>query len=70
MAHEFMEDKGGVHLMGVLTPEHTLCGQAFDAFESGDADSPLHSTTRTVVTCPECARQIKACKTVKTRSAS
>jgi hypothetical protein len=62
---EFMEDQEGVHLMN---REHTLCGLAFDAFESGDAESKLVPTTRRAITCQECANVIKLCRRVQVRS--
>jgi hypothetical protein len=40
-------------------PEYTLCGDAFDAFESGDADEPIvFANAGQVVTCTECRRAI------------
>lgn len=39
--------------------EYTLCGQAFDAFESGDADEPVREAgPGQRVTCKECRTTI------------
>ena len=42
------------------TQEHTLCGWAFDAFESGDADAPVvFAQPGETVTCLECLAVIR-----------
>lgn len=39
--------------------EHSLCGMAFDAYESGDADGPIvFASAGQQVTCEECRRHI------------
>jgi len=39
--------------------EHTLCGSAFDAYESGDLDEPIIFAKKgEIVTCPECKLEI------------
>lgn len=41
------------------TGEHSLCGMAFDAFESGDADEPIvFAGDGELVTCADCKSQI------------
>lgn len=40
--------------------EFTVCGMAFDAFESGDADAPIvFAGTRQFITCQECCEIIQ-----------
>jgi hypothetical protein len=40
--------------------EHSLCGMAFDAFESGDADAPVvFAQPGEQVTCQECLALIR-----------
>lgn len=53
----FMEDNNGVHYMD---NEHTLCGDAFDAWstESDWPDGEMKPTAKRTITCPECARLI------------
>lgn len=39
--------------------EHSLCGMAFDAFESGDAEEPIVFAKKgEIVTCEECRAHI------------
>lgn len=43
--------------------EYTLCGMAFDAHESGDADEPIVMAKRgEIVTCEDCRGVIKYVK--------
>jgi hypothetical protein len=61
---EFIANKEGVH---ALYGEYTLCGWAFDAPES-ERDwkhGPFEPTKRRTVTCRECARVIRACRSVR-----
>ena len=40
--------------------EHSLCGWAFDAYASGDADAPIvFAQPGETVTCPECLAVIR-----------
>ena len=42
------------------TQEFTLCGWAFDAYASGDADAPVvFAQPGETVTCPECLAVIR-----------
>jgi hypothetical protein len=44
-----------VHAPGNGQGEHSLCGLAFDAYETGDVDDPvIFATAGGLVTCPEC----------------
>ncbi len=46
-----------IHAQGRL--EHTLCGDAFDAYESGDSDKPIViGQVGDIVTCPICKIEI------------
>ena len=48
-----------VVLHGEGQQEHSLCGMAFDAFDSGDADEPIiFAKSGEVVTCPECRAEL------------
>jgi len=39
--------------------EHSLCGMAFDAFESGDSDEEIvFAKSGDMVTCEDCKRHI------------
>lgn len=61
-------ENGLVHLVNPCTPEHTLCGDAFDIdSEQDDAEAVLAAWVpcRTgPVTCPQCARVIQECRRV------
>lgn len=47
-----------VHAPGSISGEFMLCGLAFDAFDSGDAEEPVRWTApRQIVTCEQC-RQV------------
>lgn len=49
-----------------MNGEFTLCGDAFDAFESGDADEPVHfAAPGQLISCPKCREVINHCKAVK-----
>lgn len=51
----------GVHAPGLQ--EHTLCGFAPEAFESGDADTPIvFAVPGQTVTCPTCCQLIEHCR--------
>ena len=42
-----------------LGTEYTLCGDAFDAYESGDSDAPIViAKMNQTVTCPKCRNVI------------
>lgn len=46
--------------------EFTLCGMAFDAHESGDADEPVvFAHQGQIITCPDCRTIINYVKTFK-----
>lgn len=48
--------------------EYSLCGDAFDAFDSGDKDEPIiigKSGDR--ITCEQCLSIIATCKSIKDR---
>lgn len=46
-----------LHAEGLV--EHALCGMAFDAFQSGDADEPIKfAAAGQRVTCEACRRHI------------
>lgn len=63
-AVEFTEDNNGVH---VMDNEHTLCGDAFDAWatESDWTDGEMKETDKTTVTCKKCAAIILMVREVK-----
>jgi hypothetical protein len=63
---EFVENAKGVHLM---LGEYTLCGDAFDAplSEADWDEGPFEATSKTTVTCPDCAQIIFECRAVKFR---
>lgn len=47
------------HADSIAQPEFTLCGMAFDAFETGDADGPIvFSKPGERVTCEDCLHVI------------
>ena len=49
-------------------PEFTLCGDAFDAFASGDADEEHECAGQGgTVTCPECCTQIRDIRDMRYR---
>lgn len=49
-----------------LFAEYTLCGDAFDAFESGDADEPIvFAESGQTITCERCRKIIDYCKSLK-----
>lgn len=49
-------------------PEFTLCGDAFDAFESGDAEEEHeHAEQGGTITCPACCRQIQDIRSMRYR---
>jgi len=63
---KFTENAQGVHLMGAIQGEHSVCGLAFDAGASGDnEDGDLLSTNKTTVTCPNCIMEILNCREVR-----
>lgn len=65
---EFLENKKGVHLMGVQAGgEFTLCGDSFDISntEEGYLDGDLLPTNKKIVTCPDCVRVILHIRGVK-----
>jgi hypothetical protein len=48
-----------VVLHGEGQQEHSLCGMAFDAFDSGDAEEPIiFAKSGEVVTCQECRAEL------------
>lgn len=63
----FVEMGGAVHLMSPIGgAEHTLCGVAFDANASENADELGHQPTqRRTVTCLECAMVVDTCRGVR-----
>lgn len=49
--------KGVIHAAG--EQEHALCGMAFDAYETGDADAPIvFAEPGQKVTCEFCCRVV------------
>ena len=60
MVKEFMENKDGVHLMGV-DGEHGLCGDAFD-IGSEEGEGTMLPTLKTLVTCDGCWEVIRLCQ--------
>jgi 4-hydroxy-3-methylbut-2-en-1-yl diphosphate synthase IspG/GcpE len=64
MKAEFEENEDGVHVLSPLFAEMTLCGDAFDS-EYGDG---LRKTRARVVTCPQCARVVKALRGVRVKA--
>lgn len=49
-----------------LFAEYSLCGAAFDAFDSGDADEPFDfADDSQSITCPDCCRAIKEIKALR-----
>ena len=66
LVRHFVENRDGVHLVGVS--EYTLCGDALegDGVGSGDEDVPRSlDTKRRTVTCPRCAMIIAMCRGVR-----
>ena len=55
----YMEDDSGVHVMGTVEDEGTLCG----VWNSHHND--LQYTRKKVVTCPLCIRHLKTLRSVK-----
>ncbi|MCF6783361.1 hypothetical protein [Stutzerimonas stutzeri] len=49
-----------------IQPEFSLCGDAFDAFDSGDAEEP-HSIAGPgeSITCPECCMAVREVKAIR-----
>lgn len=62
----FTENNNGVHLMSVLNPEHTLCGDAFDiGFCENESCGDLTPTSKKTVTCPRCVKEIENCRGIR-----
>lgn len=52
-----------VHGSHVRPPEFTLCGLAYDAYESGDEQEPvIFAAPGAVVTCKDCRAVINHCR--------
>lgn len=46
--------------------EFTICGIAFDAFDSGDVDEPTRfASPGETITCPECRKVIAYFKSIR-----
>jgi hypothetical protein len=56
-----------VCIQSAVQPEFTLCGDAFDLCKGDDTDAltPNVAQPGDLITCPNCRKQIAACKTVK-----
>ena len=56
--------KGTIHLLALNQGEHTLCNITFEVdIEDGN---PLMKFTGDIkITCPDCVKQIKACRKCK-----
>ena len=69
MTKTFVENSDGVHLMGALSGEYTLCGDSFDMAETSDGkygeDMILRATKEKTITCPRCAEIVLACRGVR-----
>ena len=51
------QGSAGLHAEG--EQEHSLCGMAFDAYDSGDADEPIvFAKPGEIVTCKHCRAHI------------
>lgn len=49
-----------------LQAEFSLCGNAFDAFDSGDADEPHEiANAGQVINCEDCCRAIREVKAMR-----
>lgn len=59
--------KPAIHALGLTSGfEFTLCGIAFDAHDSGDADEPaVFAVTGQTVDCEDCRRIIDYVKSFK-----
>ena len=69
MAKRFVRFERRTHLVGPLQgAEFTLCGVAYDAGDSeGIPSLQWQESTSTTVTCPDCAKVIRACAGVAVR---
>jgi hypothetical protein len=67
MKSKFVRRDTFICIIGPLQgQEFTLCGVAFDAADSEEDETlRFHPTNRRVVTCPECANVVLACRNVK-----
>lgn len=55
-----------LHAACPLNAEYTLCGDAFDGFDSGDLDeAPIFANKDQTITCLKCRRVIDYCKSIK-----
>lgn len=46
--------------------EYSLCGVAYDAFDTGDAESPVAIAKKgQTITCPDCRNVIAEVKSIK-----
>lgn len=59
----YTENRAGVHLMNPINSEYSLCGDAFDDYES--EDGCLNKTSKRYVTCKRCRDIITHCRRVK-----
>jgi len=48
-----------------MQAEFSLCGDAFDAFDSGDAEEPyVIAGPGQSITCPDCCRAVREVKAI------
>lgn len=58
--------RGRICATNPVQPEFSLCGDAFDGFDSGDLDEPVAlAETGERITCERCRLVITQCKRVK-----
>lgn len=62
-----MTAKPGVCGQNPTLPEFTLCGMAFDAYDSQDTDVPVvFAAPGETITCPDCRRFISLMRAYRT----
>lgn len=62
-------ENGLIHVVSVINPEHTLCGDAFDIGDTeGDAPGGSWKLCESQpITCPECSRVVMSCRGLKVK---
>ena len=69
MTKTFVKNSEGVHVMGALNGEYTLCGDSFDMAEASGGehgeDLILRVTKEKIITCPRCTEIVLACRGVR-----
>ena len=56
----------GVHLMSIGSPEHAVCGDAFDIGTEYEQEDMISTSSKTV-TCIRCISEILNCRGVRVK---